>query len=33
MQTLFNYLVENGADPSSIKYEFFGVGRIDTKGK
>lgn len=33
MQAMFDYLVENGADPSTIKYEFFGVGRIDTKGK
>lgn len=31
MQSMFNFLVENGANPASIKYEFFGVGRIDTK--
>jgi len=33
MQSIFDYLVANGADPTAIHYEFFGLGRINTKGK
>jgi nitric oxide dioxygenase len=30
MQSIYDYLIANGVDPKAIKYEFFGVGRIDT---
>ena len=33
MQSIFDYLIASGADPNAISYEFFGVGRINTKGK
>lgn len=33
MQSIYDFLVSNGVDPKAIKYEFFGVGRIDIKKK